>query len=199
MSFGLYPNEIIFVQQNPWWHESNRQLFFKHFRSSEARRDMDNITRDKIEQLFPTLWRNQLLSDNTWHFFKNKLDDHTNLKISILDSNTNLGLGKINNAVETKVGELIENKDFGQLKTSIIHATNTKYAFFEQELNSRFNQAEVARNEGVKMAGALIEQQNKTIEKLNKDVEKINDRQVLTFFGGLILGASSALAAKLIR
>ena len=198
-NFNLYPDEVVFVRHNPWWNAANRQLFFQHLRSSDAKSEIERIAKDKMEQLFPRMWRNELVNDDAWRFFRNKLDEHTSMKLSILDSNTTLGLTRINSAVESKLVELMDSKDFGQLKSSITNTANIKYAALETELNHRFTVSERHRDATMNEAKSLIADQKRQIDHLNNKIDRVSGNQVATFFGGAVVGVSGVFVAMLLR
>lgn len=170
-----YSNEDVFINYNPWFRASLRNICSTEFNnllhSDTFRYRVKDLATSEINATFSNLFRQHITSDAEWSRLKERLNAHNDSLVH-----------RLNTVCDAKAAELLNSPQFEPLKTNIYNAAMNRYSVLEQELKNKNRQAEHDRNQ--------------TLTELNKKVESLEHNQSAVFFGGWIFGLSvSAIIA----
>lgn len=154
-----FVSEHDFVTYNPWFELSLRNRIDESLNSNNFRYKV----RNEINEQFPNLWRNHVYNTTEWKTLETKLD-----------SCADTGVQRVNSATERKVNDLLNDRKFVDITTTVTDVALTRYQDFQNRLESKNTQAEKDRNV--------------RLEKVEKELTSVRSGQWLTFFSGAALG-----------
>ncbi len=186
-----YTDHMVFLRFNPWFKSYYHDMFMEQLNSNSAERRINSIVTDKINSLFPSLWRHHMLNDVEWQRFREKLDDQTNLGLLNLRNKEMSCLAAIQSATDKRVFELLETKEFGTLKSAIVDATNLKYNLLDQDLRTKFSANESLRFQEV-------QNNKKELSIIKEELKNVKSNQGVMFIGGIFVGATGAALSFLL-